>query len=325
MNANNKITELIEISIIIVNYNTADFLRNCLRSIEEKLIDFSYEVIVVDNDSPRRNIEELPSEFPTVRFILRKENDGFGSGCNYGAGLCSGKYLLFLNPDIILIDDSVKKLKDYLDKNPNCGIVSGLLVDENSSVLYCFNDFPSFMWEFYHLIGYGYDEKIHKLINKKEIINNEKFETDWFHGAYFMINKDYFFQTGGFNENYFIYYEDVELCYKSKKIMNRKNICIPDSRVFHHTKSSLVNESMDNIYIFHLQRSKILFYKNYSFFKRLILNFTGIMYVLIRIIFLPVWSKYKCNKMEKFNQLRKILKLYFSSVYLKESKYEYIK
>lgn len=279
----------------------------------------------MDNNSPDREIEGFPSVFPEFKFLMRKENDGFGCGCNFGVRHSTGKYLLFLNPDIILIDDSSIKLKDYLDKNPECGIVSGLMVDENSSVIYSFNEFPSYAWEFYHLIGFGYDEKINRLINKKEIKNNKVFETDWFHGAYFMISKDNFYKSGGFNENYFIYYEDVEICYKSKKNLNKKNICIPDSRVFHHTKSSLSNENMDNIYIFHLQRSKILFYENYFFFKRLILNFMGIMYVLVRMICLPVWSKYKGKRKEKFNQLLKILKLYFSRDYLIESKYEFIK
>jgi len=315
----------IEISIIIVNYNTTDHLRKCLKSIETYLKSNGIEIIVVDNNSSDRSIEKLTGEFPAIKLFLRDKNDGFGSGCNYGVRHSSGKYLLFLNPDIVLLNDSVTLLKKYLEANSDCGIVSGLMVEENDSVIYSFNDFPSYLWEFYQLIGYGYDEKIKKLNNKKEIVENKIFETDWFHGAYFMISRIDFEMAGGFNENYFIYYEDVEICFKIKSVLKKKVICIPQVRVYHHTKSSLSEEKTDNVYIFHLQRSKILFINNYYFFKRIILHFTGFMYVIARILYLPVWKKYKGRRKEKSDQLMKILKLYLSDSYLYESKYEYIR
>jgi len=314
----------IEISIIFVNYNTSDHLRKCLNSIETNLNSNGIEIIVVDNNSSDRSIEKIKDEYPEIKLFLRDKNDGFGSGCNFGVNHSSGKFLLFLNPDIILLDDSVALLKKYLEANSDCGIVSGLMVDEKDSVIYSFNDFPSYLWEFYHLIGYGYDEKINKLISKKEIADNRIFETEWFHGAFFMISRSDFKLAGGFNENYFIYYEDVEICYKIKSILKKKVICLPEARVYHHTKSSLFDEKTDNIYIFHLQRSKILFIKNYNIFKRIILHFNGLLYVIARIIYLPVWKKYKGRRKEKSYQLLKILKLYLSNSYLYESKYEYI-
>lgn len=314
-----------EVSIIIVNYNTSFHLRNCLNSIEDKLKSIGPEIIVIDNNSPDREIENFQQEFRDVKFFLRKENDGFGSGCNFGVKKASGRYLLFLNPDIILKDDSIILLQEYLENNVDCGIASGVLMDEKDSVIYFYNDFPSYLWEFYHLIGYGYDEKIKKQISKIEIKEERNFEVDWFHGAFLMMRKEDFEKIGGFNENYFMYYEDVEICYKSKNILNKKNICIPSVKVFHHTQSSLSEEKNDNIFIFHIQRGKIIFFRNYFFLKRYILHFTGLLYVLIRILFLPIWKKYNGRKKEKLDQLLKVLKLYISSSYLKSSKFEYIK
>lgn len=309
----------------MVNYNTTDYLRDCLNSVEKYLDNISYEIIVVDNDSPDREIEKLPDEFKNVKFILRDTNDGFGCGCNFGVGASKGKYLLFLNPDIKMFDNSILKLLKYLESNPDTGIVSGLMVDENKSVIYSFNEYPSYVWEIYQLLGFGYDRKIKQLVNKNEIEKSIIFETDWFHGAIFMIRKDDFLKNGGFNENYFMYYEDVEICFDTKIKNHKKVVCIPSVKVFHHTQSSLDSESSDNIFIFHIHRGKLIFIKNYPVFKRSVLRLLGIVYVISRIVILPFWSKYKNKKKEKFYQLLKVLKLYMSKTYVYGSKYEYIK
>ncbi|MEZ4692167.1 MAG: glycosyltransferase family 2 protein [Ignavibacteria bacterium] len=263
--------------------------------------------------------------FLKLTFQFRKVNDGFGCGCNFGAGIASGNYLLFLNPDIILLDDSVLELAGYLKNNPDSGITSGLMVDENRSVLYSFNEFPSFEWEFYQLIGFGYKQKIENLVSKKEIKENIIFETDWFHGAVFMIRKSDFEKSGGFNEEYFMYYEDVEICFNMKTKSDKKNVCLPSVRVFHHTRSSLGSESNDNIYMFHIHRSKIIFLRNYPVLKGFLLKLMGILYTVTRLAILPFWLKYKGQKKNKSSQLFKILKLYLSSSYVDNSKYEYIK
>jgi len=314
-----------DVSIIIVNYNTTIHLRNCLISIEENLNDFSIEVIVIDNNSTDRQIEIFPSEFPGVKFLLRNTNDGFSGGCNYGAEKSKGNSLMFLNPDILLIDNSILLLKNYLEENKDAGIVSGVMTDDNNKVLYFYNNFPTFLWEYYHLIGYGYDQKINNLVSVKEIQDNMNFEVDWFHGAFMMMRREDFFNSGGFNENYFMYYEDVEICFKFKNKLKKKNVCIPQVVYRHFTQSSLNDEKNDNLFIFHLQRGKLVFLKNYSFLKRLPIYLTGLLYVISRIIILPVWKKYNGNKKEKLNQLLKVLKLYFSNEYLNNSKYEYIR
>lgn len=317
--------KLDKISIIILNYNTTYEVNKLLTSINKYLDRDIFEIIVVDNNSPDREIEKLAVAFANVKFIFRDKNDGFGAGNNVGVNLASGKYLLMLNPDTELIDDSVIKLYDYIRDNENCGILSGVFVDKKGEILYCFNDFPSYSWEIYHLLGFGYVNKIKRLTSRPEIHENKAFQVDWFHGAFLFLRKKDFLDVGGFNEDYFMYYEDVELCYKIMKIQGKKNICLPDVRIIHLTQSTIENEATDNIYAFHINRGKILMFNNYGIIQNYILRLVAFLNIIIRLIILPVWSKFSGMRKEKFYQLINISKLYLSSKYRSESKYKYIK
>lgn len=311
------------LSIVSVNYNTSKYLRQCLKSIEEFLTTKDFEIIISDNNSPDRDIEKLENEFKQVRFIYRKINDGFSGGCDAAVKVSSGKYLLFLNPDIRLIDNSLQKLLDYIDKDEKIGISSGLLVDETGKPMYCYDKFPDMISEISYLLGINQN-------NKRNIFNtnnfkNIPFEVDWFHGAFLLMRRKDYDLAGGFNKNYFMYYEDVELCYNFKNKLKKKIVCVPDVRIFHHTRSSISKEKIDNIYFFHMNRGKLLFIRNYPFLKKWIIHLIGLLSILIRVTILPFWNKYKNIRKEKFRQLSKIIKLYFSNSYLNSSKFEYIK
>lgn len=313
------------ISIIILNYNTAAFTKECLNSIIKFRGEANTEIIVVDNNSSERSIENLENEFDSVQFYFRDKNDGFAGGCNFGAKKANGDYLLFLNPDVVLIDNSVFKLKNYLENNTECGITSGVMMNEKNEAIYFYNNFPSFKWELNQFSNNGYKKMISELLNKKEIAEEKVFEVDWFHGAFLMMTKINFNALNGFDERYFMYYEDSDICYRMKKILNKTIVCLPEVKVFHRTQSSISNESNDNIFVFHIHRGKIIFLRNYTLFNRSLLHLTGMMYVVSRILILPFWKKYKNNKKDKYIQLLKVLKLYISRSYVNSSKYEYIR
>ena len=313
------------LSIIIVNYNTAEYVRSCLRSIIE-LLDLNHiEVIIADNNSPDREIEKLDAEFPEAKFIFNSRNEGFGSGCNSAVEISSGDYLLFLNPDTQLLDNSILNLVEFLRTKSEAGIVSGLLVSENGKPMYCFNEFPDLRWEFYQTIGTGYESVIKELLTRDEITNGRMFEVDWFHGAFLMMRKSDFQRVGGFDEKYFMYYEDVELCFDFKEKLGLKNYCFPNVRISHSTQSSLKSESIDNIRNFHMHRGKILFTENYSFVCRNSFRLLGIANILLRIPVVMFRKKYADQREEKFRQLTNILKLYLSKDFLRNSKFEYIR
>jgi len=313
-----------DISIIIVNYNTEEHLIKCINSLQKIDNDVKYEIIVVDNNSTNTEIKSFDKLFPNVRFLFRNINDGFGAGCNYGVKYAVGKYLLFINPDIELIDKCFEILMSFLEINKNVGLISGLQIDRQENILNCFNDYPNFMWELYHLIGFGYEQKIRKLNTRKEILKNENFEVDWFHGAFLFLSKEDFENAGKFNEDYFMYYEDVELCFNIKHRLNKTIVCLPMIRIFHQARSSLDHYENDNVYFFHIHRGKLIFLKNYKLFKRNLMKLISLMSIIIRICYLPIWKKYRRSKRKKYNQLIKILKLYFNKRFLQNSKFEYI-
>ncbi|MBS1517381.1 MAG: glycosyltransferase family 2 protein [Bacteroidetes bacterium] len=313
------------LSVVIVNYNTDLHLNKCLKSLSESGIKNISEIIAVDNNSTDRNIEKLNSEFPDVKLFLRDVNDGFAGGCNYGAERAEGKYLLFLNPDVQIKGRSPEILTSFLEKNKDTGIVSGVMYDDSENVQYFYNEFPSLSWEIDLLISGNVQNRIDRLNSIRQIKENKNFEADWFHGAFILISREDFIKAGKFNEEYFMYYEDVELCYKVKNILNKKIVCIPEFRYYHSTKSSLDIEASDDIYIFHLNRSKLIFLKNYGFLKRSMIYLTGLTNIVTRIIILPFWNKYKGKRAGKLNQLLKVLKLYLSSSYVRSSKYEFIR
>lgn len=313
-----------EISIVILNYNTTIHLRQCLKSVFNYVKEINVEVIIVDNNSPDRDIENLAAEFPQAKFFMRETNDGFAAGCNFGVKQSTGRYILLMNPDVILLDDSIHRLKSFLDNNNDAGIVSGIMTNENNEVIYFYNDFPSLEWEVFHLIGFGYDRKISKLNDFAEKQGKNIFEVDWFHGAFMMMRKKDYLTAGGLNEEYFMYYEDVELCYKFKNKLGKKNYCIPETVYRHFTQSSISEEKNDNIFIFHLHRGKLIFLRNYAILKMLPIYLTGLAYVISRMLILPVWKKYRGRRKEKLKQLYRVLRLYLSSSFVNKSKYEYI-
>ncbi len=315
----------IETSVIILNYKTSEHVDRLLQSLHSFVNLDLTEIIVADNASNDPYLKVLEKKYGFVKFIYNDSNGGFAYGNNQAVKQAKGGFLLFVNPDVVLKDDSITYLTDYMKANPNCGIVSGLLEDDKGNVIYCYNDYPGFSWEFFHMFGYGYDRKIKKLTRNPLIARYENFEVDWFHGALILIRKNDFTSIGGFNEKYFLYYEDVELCFNVRRNLGKSITCIPGVRVIHDTRASIKNDGNDDIYTFHINRSKLIFFRNYRFIKRLTLRSISFVGVLFRIVVLPFWSKYSGVKMNKFRQMMKVAKLYVCKGFLNSSKYEYTK
>ena len=314
----------IDISIIILNYNTSGQVIRLLNSIVKYLDLNRLEVIVADNNSKDKSKLEQIKEFDFVNFLSFNMNSGFATGNNDAANKAKGKYLLFLNHDIELLDNSIEKLPQIFSNEINPGILSGLLVNYDYSLQYCFNDFPGLLWEFFLMVGNGYKRKIKRQLQKKEISEGKNFDVDWFHGAFIFIDNKLFEEIGGFNEKHFMYGEDVELCYKVKKDYKKRNICIPNIRLYHETKSSVKDNKNDDLYNFHINRGKLLIFENYNRIYNYLLKLILIIGTIIRVIALPFWKKFRGFKRQKLMQLLKILEIIFSKKKLINSKYEYV-
>ena len=201
-----------DISIIIVNYKSWAHLQNCLSSLESIDQDsFSFEVIVVDNHSNDNNLEAFSKKFPTYKFVSNTGNYGFSSGNNFGAQQASGQFLLFLNPDTILKKGALLTMLQLAKENLDYGIVSCTKLNIEGNPEKDIRFFPKLATFF------GISRAIYQGLNNKTLVQkfNKKKDVifpDWVSGSVIFISKKWFDFVEGWNEDYWLYFEDVDLC-----------------------------------------------------------------------------------------------------------------
>lgn len=200
-----------DLSIVIVSYNCLSALLHCLNSIKQSLRNsrLKYEILVIDNASTD-NSQEVIKELSAVNIILNKKNIGFGSACNQGIGYASGKFILLLNPDIVVLDRAIEKLTTFL-KNKK-GFVGGKLLNQDLTVQPSCGLFFSLPVVFIMLFLKG--ERLG--ITKFSPLRTGKI--DWVSGACLAGRKNHFLKVGGFDKNIFLYMEEVDFLFRAKKI-----------------------------------------------------------------------------------------------------------
>ena len=301
----------IDVSIVIVNYNTHNFIKSCLDSIIAFTTGLNYEIIIVDNNSPDRCIEKFQNLYQSASFLFRDVNDGFGGGCNYGATRAHGKYIAFVNPDTTFINNALRELFQIIEKNPGYGLVSGCFLNNNREITYSYNKFPGVYWE---LIQNYFGAKLYvkNLIKNLNVSSqhNISLDVDWIYGACMFMKSNLFKEIGGFNSSYFLYYEDVDLQYRIKG-KGYKVVCFPYIGIIHSVNSSIINMKGRFFSDFHYNRSKMIYFYNHT--GNLVRNFIRIINIsaiLFRMIKLPINSKYKNYRKERFCSYISCLKLY---------------
>lgn len=251
----------VDVSIIIVNYNTYSLVLDCIKSIKNKTSGLLYEIIVVDNNSPNREIIQLLEIYNDVVLILHDRNDGFGSGNNVGAQKAKGNFLFFLNSDTLLINNSIKILHDYLINNSNVGVCGGNLFTKDlkpgtSYSLFrpsIFTDINSFF--FNKLSGFLYKQS--DFFNSTSLPLKIKGSIS---GADYMIRKDLFDELNGFDEDFFMYYEETELSYRVLK-KKFEIYSVPEAKIIHFEGGSELVKERTLDWTF---ESKKIFYKKTS-------------------------------------------------------------
>jgi GT2 family glycosyltransferase len=202
-----------DLSIIILNYNTKELTLTCLKSIvdqyKEDLEKDKFEIILVDNGSTDKSPEAFNKlKINNLKIIESSENLGFSRGCNLGAKNSKGNLLLFLNSDTQIRDQGFKNMVEYLSKNDDVGILGGKLKNEDGTSQPSTGKFYNLKYLFLMLLGFekkGFLRESPKTIKK----------VDWVSGACLMIKKKVFDKAGGFDKELFMYVEDMDLCYKA--------------------------------------------------------------------------------------------------------------
>jgi N-acetylglucosaminyl-diphospho-decaprenol L-rhamnosyltransferase len=263
---------MVFLSIILVNYNGSNFLFECLDSIEKLKISFAYEVIIVDNNSTDNSIQIIDKKFPSVIIICNQVNLGFGAANNLATKYSKGKYLLFLNTDTILIENTPKILLNYLKENEDIGAVSSRITFRDGSYQLSCGKLPNLAIELLDKIRYGLDQKWHhifgNLYNKQHSIVQE---IGWVTGACLMMRRDVFEQLGGFDESFFMYFEDKDIC-KRVHEAGWKVVYYPKTSLIHLLggSSSSVQKSVNTYY----RNSQLYYYqKHLGKFQTAILKF----------------------------------------------------
>jgi GT2 family glycosyltransferase len=206
-----------DVSVIIVSYNTQALLKQCLASLFANTHDVGFEVIVVDNASHDGSPQMVRNKFPGVMLIESHENLGFGRANNLGAEHANGKYLFLLNPDTIVLNNAVKTLFDFIDHHPNVGICGGNLFDADRKPAMSYQMFlPSLFWELDVLFSglpakwrYGKSAGFNHTRRPREV--------GYITGADLMIRTDLFRRLNGFDPDFFMYYEETELTFRVRK------------------------------------------------------------------------------------------------------------
>ncbi|MFA5339469.1 MAG: glycosyltransferase family 2 protein [Candidatus Omnitrophota bacterium] len=227
---------MVDLSISIISYNVKDYLDKCLTSIFKEKKDLILEIIVVDNNSSDGSIAMVREKFPDVKPIGNKENLGFAKANNIAIKQSCGRYILILNPDTIVLPGSMQLLVDFLDKNSRVGAVGPKILNEDSSIqLECARNFPTPLIDFFIL------SSLYKRFPKSKIFgkylmsywdHNDGREVPLLSGACMLLRRSALEEVGLFDENFFMYTEDTDLCYRVKKA-GWKVWYLPEAEIIH--------------------------------------------------------------------------------------------
>ena len=268
------------LSIIIVNYNVKYFLKQCLQSVFDACENISAEVIVVDNNSQDLSCEMVEKFFPKVKLIANKKNTGFSTANNQGVAIAKGKYVLILNPDTVVAEDTFEKILAFAITKNNLGALGVKLIDGTGRFLpESKRGIPTPKTSINKIIG---------ITNKKYYANhlqeNENGKIEILVGAFMFMKRSIYNEVNGFDEDYFMYGEDIDLSYKILK-KGYKNYYLSDTKIIHYKGESTKKDIkyLNNFYgamnIFYKKHFKInifydflmstgvLFWKNIQYLK----------------------------------------------------------
>lgn len=243
-----------KLSVVIVNYNVSYFLEQALLSVQKASQGMDVEVFVVDNNSVDGSNQMVKKRFPEVTLIENKENVGFSRANNQAIRLSNAQYVLLLNPDTVLEEDSLSKCCDFMDEHPEAGALGVKMLDGKGIFLpESKRGLPTPMVAFYKIFG------LSKLFPKSKTFGryhlgflpeNETHEVEVLAGAFMLLRKETLDKIGLLDEDYFMYGEDIDLSYRVIK-GGYKNYYFPETRIIHYKGESTKRTSVNYVFVFY--------------------------------------------------------------------------
>jgi len=255
-----------KLSVVIVNYNVRHFLKQCLNSVIKASEDIDTEIFVVDNNSADGSVEMIKKEFPAVKLIANDKNVGFSKANNQAIKQAKGEYILLLNPDTFVKEDTFRLVVEYMDKNPDVGGLGVKMIDGQGDFLpESKRGLPTPMVAFYKMSG------LTKLFPKSKVFaryylghldENEINDVEILSGAFMLLRKKVLDEIGLLDETFFMYGEDIDLSYRVLKAGYR-NVYFPDTQIVHYKGESTKRGSLNYVVTFY-KAMKIFVDKHYS-------------------------------------------------------------
>lgn len=246
-----------KLAIIIVSWNTQDLTRKCITSILRAEHNFELEVLVVDNASSDGTQAMVAAEFPQVKLIANTENMGFGRGCNEGLKNTQAENIFFLNPDAEVEPKALQYMVDYLDSHPKVGALGCALRYPDGTTQRAY-------YNFYSFFGSLLDNQLIKKRLKAATEETTR-SVDWVIGAVFMVRRSVLDQVGTFDEDFFLYGEEMELQFRIRKA-GWEIVYIPEVGAIHHAGKSAGQARLNST--IHNYRGRYLFIrKHYPFYS----------------------------------------------------------
>ncbi len=252
-----------QLSVIILNYNVRYFLEQCVLSVQEAIADLDAEIIVVDNNSSDDSCFMMKTRFPEVKLIENKENFGFPKGNNIGVEQASGKYICILNPDTVVAEDTFTKILAFAEEKQNLGIIGCKLIDGTGEFLpESKRGIPTPWVAFTKIFG------LYKLFPKSKLFNryyaqhlneNQTGKVDILVGAFMFLEKDLYQKLNGFDEECFMYADDIDLSYRTL-LHEKDNFYFHETTVLHYKGESTIK---DELYMKRFQEAMNFFYQKH--------------------------------------------------------------
>jgi GT2 family glycosyltransferase len=286
-----------DLSIVLIS-SKADFLLDCLESIKKSSTGVELEIIVVDNASADKVGSIAKKTFPEIKVIRREKNGGFGENNNMGMGVARGRYILLLNDDTKITDPTMLgEMVKWMDDNPETGISTCALVNADGKTYQgSGGSFPNlfrvFAWMTF-IDDIPFLDKLikpyHPMHGLSPVHTNESYfkknhEQDWLTGAFFLMRKSAMDEVGLFDEDYFLYVEEVDLSYRFTK-KGWKIWYLPKWKIIHYGSATIGSE---RALVFELQNIKLFYKKHYPKWQLPVLTLILRLGILLRIIVLGI-------------------------------------
>jgi len=280
---------VVDLSIIIVNYNVEHHLRECLQSIYRNTKGISLEIIIVDNNSTDGSVDMVKSEFPEVKLIENCQNLGFAKGANQGLRENKGRYILLLNPDTIVLPNALDKMVEFMDENPRTGALGCKLLYPDGSLQPSCRSFPTLITAFFENTGLEKFFPKNKLVAKYKMgywDYNDLREVDQPMGSALMIRREVIEQVGLLDERFYMFFEEVDLCFRVKK-RGWKIYFTPSVQIIHYGGQS-ARPTMPKMMIQGYKSKHKFFRKHYGILSEWIVKQMDIWGLILKTLYRTV-------------------------------------